>query len=251
VTTKGVALITAAGGAGIGRACAREFALRGCTTIATDIHARRVEETARELREETGAQVYGLPMDVADEEAVAAVFDKVQAEIGLVTMLVNNSGVTELAPVENLELSQWRRVIDVCLTGAFLCTRAAVSHMREAGGGVVVNIASVAAWTPSADGESAYAAAKAGVLGFTKATAVELAPAGIRVVGVSPGLVYNPFLAKHYDDDWFARYVERIPIGRAGNPDDIAAIVFDLTTERWAYMTGEVVNVSGGSYLRA
>jgi len=246
-----VALVTAAAGAGIGQAVARALAAAGADLVVTDVHERRTLQLADEIAASSGRKVLGLPLDVTDEARVGAVVSEVIARLGRLDILVNNSGINELRPIWEMPTATWRKVIDVCLTGHFFTLRAVLPHMIEHKRGAIVNIASVAGWIGSREGESHYAAAKAGVMGLTRAVATEVAPHGIRVNAIAPGLVWNEFLARIYPPQFFREMEQKTPLGRVGRPDDIANTVVFLASDRSSFMTGEVLCVSGGMYLHA
>ena len=162
----------------------------------TDLDAKRTAKVADALTEETGRKVLGRALDVTDEARVAAVVEEILAERGRIDILVNNAGTSEPAPLWETTMESWRRVVDVCLTGHFLTMRAVLPQMIERGSGSIINIASIEAWTSGTPGNTAYHAAKAGVLALTRSTAKQVAPYGVRVNAVAPGLVPNPFLSQ-------------------------------------------------------
>jgi len=166
-----VALITAAAGAGIGQATARVLALAGADVVITDLDAKRTAKVAEALSEQTGRKVEGRALNVTDEAGVAAVVEEILAERGRIDVLVNNAGTSEPALLWETSLESWRRVVDVCLTGHFLLMRAVLPQMIARGSGSIVNIASIEAWTSGTPGNTAYHAAKAGVLALTRSTA--------------------------------------------------------------------------------
>jgi len=232
-----VALITAAAGAGIGAATARVLALAGADVVITDLDAKRTAKVAEALSEQTGRKVLGRVLNVADEEGVAAVVSDVLAEWGRIDVLVNNAGTSEPQPLWETSLESWRRVVDINLTGTFLTMRAALPQMIERGSGSIVNIASIEAWTSGTPGNTAYHASKAGVMA--------------RVNGVAPGLVPNPFLSRMLDEAHLQRLQDQIPLNRTIDPEDIANAVLFLAGESARSITGEIINVSGGAYMRA
>lgn len=245
----GVAVVTASAGAGIGSATARAFADRGFTVVVSDVHVGRTHDVAARLAEETGSLVHGYPLDVANAAAVHDTFGRIAAEVGPVDILVNNSGLTSLAPLEDLSLEDWNRVLDVSLTGHFLCMKEVIPAMKQRRSGSIVNVSSVAGWRPLDHGEAAYSSAKAGIMGLTKTAAVELGKYGVRVNAVAPGYIHNPFLkGAGFSDEWVANWLDQTALKRAGEPSEIASVIVEVATELTC-MTGEVVNVSGGVYL--
>jgi 3-oxoacyl-[acyl-carrier protein] reductase len=245
-----VVFVTAAAGAGIGQAVARTFAREGATVVLSDQHPERTAKVAADIAAETGQDVTGVALDVRDEARIDEVIDGVAEKYGRIDVVVNNSGINALAPLHEMPTDTWRHVLDVSLTGPFMVTRRALNVMRDRGTrGAIVNMSSIAAWMRSAEGESHYAAAKAGITGFTRAAAMEAAPHGVRVNAVAPGLAWNPFLGKIYGDDYVAEMARQTPLGRVGQPQDIANAVAFLAGERASFITGETLCVSGGYYL--
>jgi len=244
-----VVFVTAAAGAGIGQAVARTFASEGATVVISDQHAERTEKVAAQIAEDTGSEVTGYACDVRDESRIDEVVQTVVDRYGRLDVVVNNSGINQLAPLHEMPTDTWRHVIDVSLTGPFLVTRRALSVMREQRHGAIVNMSSIAGRMRPAEGESHYAAAKAGIQGFTRAAAMEAAPFGIRVNAVAPGLAWNAFLAKIYSEDYVEEMARQTPLGRAGTPQDVANAVAFLASDKASFITGEVLCVSGGYYL--
>jgi 3-oxoacyl-[acyl-carrier protein] reductase len=244
-----IVFVTAAAGAGIGQAVARTFAAEGATVVISDQHAERTQKVADEIAADTAAEVTGLACDVRDEARIDEVLDTVVAKYGRLDIVVNNSGINQLSPIHEMPTDTWRNVIDVSLTGPFLVTRRALATMREQRAGVIVNMSSIAGWMRPAEGESHYAAAKAGIQGFTRAAAMEAAPFGVRVNAVAPGLAWNAFLAKIYSEEYVAEMARQTPLGRAGTPQDVANAVAFLASDKASFITGEVLCVSGGYYL--
>jgi 3-oxoacyl-[acyl-carrier protein] reductase len=245
-----VVFVTAAAGAGIGQAVARTFASEGAIVVISDQHAGRTESVAKEIAKDTGQDVTGMPCDVRDEARIDEVIGEVVNRHGKLDIVVNNGGLNQLAPLHDMPTEVWHNVIDVTLTGTFLVTRRTLKIMREQGtGGAIVNMSSIAGWMRTAEGEAHYAAAKAGIMGFTRAAAMEAAPYGIRVNAVAPGLAWNPFLAKIYGEEYVEEMARQTPLGRAGVPQDVANAVAFLASDKASFITGEVLCVSGGFHL--
>ena len=197
-----VVFVTAAAGAGIGQAVARTFAREGATVVLSDQHPERTAKVAADIADETGQEVTGVPLDVREEARIDEVINGVADKYGRLDVVVNNSGINMLASLYEMPTDTWRQVLDVSLTGPFMVTRRALNVMRDRGTrGAIVNMSSIAGWMRTGEGESHYAAAKAGITGFTRAAAMEAAPHGIRVNAVAPGLAWNPFLGKIYGDE--------------------------------------------------
>jgi 3-oxoacyl-[acyl-carrier protein] reductase len=246
-----VALVTAGAGAGIGQATVRRFLEEGATVVLTDAHARRAQEVARALSEEFGREVVGRHLDVTDELEVQAVVDETLSAHGRIDVLFNNAGINKLEPVWEMSTGTWRHVLDVCLTGTFYTIRAVLPSMIARRSGRIVNMASVAGWVGSSGGECHYAAAKAGVMGLTRAVASEVARHGIRVNAIAPSLIYNEFLERIYPREFFERARARAPLGRVGEPLDVANVAVFLASDQSAYITGEVLCVAGGTVFHA
>ena len=246
-----VALVTAAAGAGIGAAVARRLAADGLDVVVTDAHERRCREFARALSEDLGRDVAAYHLDVTDHGQARAVIEDVVGSRGRLDVLVNNAGWSKIEPVAEMSLETWQRCLDVDLTGTFVCMRYALPAMIAGGGGSIVNISSIAAWEMSAEHGAAYSAAKAGVLALTRVAAAENGRHGVRVNAVAPGLIYNDFLRKIYPEEFFRSYLSDTAfLGRIGQPADVASMVSYLASDEAAYVTGEVVTVSGGVSAR-
>jgi len=253
MTERKVAMITAAAGAGIGAAISRQLAEDGFAVVITDAHARRSGELATELAEKHGREFLSIPLDVTDFEAVGIVVEEVVKQYGRLDVLVNNAGWNKLEPVAEMSPETWSRCLDVDLNGTFNCMRHALPKMIEHSSGpegptaAIVNISSIAAWETSTEHGAAYSAAKAGILALTRVAAAENGKYGIRVNAVAPGLIYNEFLRRIYQDEFFEGYAEnRSLVGRVGQPQDVADMVSYLVSEKAGYITGEVFTVSGG-----
>jgi len=238
------AVITAAAGAGIGGATARRFLEEGARVLISDAHVRRLKETEQALAEEFGAaRVTSLPCDVTDEDQVQALFDTALGLHGGLDIVVNNAGLGGTAALVDMTDEQWSKVLDVTLNGTFRCTRAALRSMKETGGGVIVNNASVVGWRAQA-GQAHYAAAKAGVMALTRCAAIEAAAFGVRVNAVSPSLALHPHLVKVTTPELLDELTEREAFGRYAEPWEVANVIVFLASGYSSYMTGEVVSVS-------
>ncbi|MFI0136562.1 SDR family oxidoreductase [Streptomyces luteogriseus] len=238
------AVVTAAAGAGIGGATARRFLEEGARVLISDAHARRLEEHAARLAGEFGSEsVTAVPCDVTDETQVRVLFETAAAEHGRLDVVVNNAGLGGTAELVDMTDEQWSRVLDVTLNGTFRCTRAALRLLRESGGGVIVNNASVVGWRAQA-GQAHYAAAKAGVMALTRCAALEAAGYGVRVNAVAPSLAMYPHLAKVTSAELLEELTAREAYGRYAEPWEVANVIVFLASGYSSYMTGEVVAVS-------
>ncbi|MGW7403703.1 SDR family oxidoreductase [Streptomyces sp. NPDC054833] len=237
------AVITAAAGAGIGGATARRFLEEGARVLISDAHARRLKEHKAELGREHPGAVTAVPCDVTDESQVRALFDTAVRDHGRLDIVVNNAGLGGTSALVDMTDEQWSRVLDVTLNGTFRCTRAALRSMKETGGGVIVNNASVVGWRAQA-GQAHYAAAKAGVMALTRCAAVEAAEYGVRVNAVAPSLAMHPHLAKVTTPELLAELTAREAFGRYAEPWEVANVIVFLASGYSSYLTGEVVSVS-------
>ncbi len=239
-----VVVITAAAGTGIGGAAARRCLEEGAQVVISDQHQKRLAATREELAAAHGNRVWSQPCDVTQETQAAALIEATASHFGRLDVLINNAGLGGTASVLDMTDEQWLRVLDVTLTGTFRCTRAALRQMVAQGhGGAVVNNASVLGWRAQ-PGQAHYAAAKAGVMAFTRCAALDVARHGIRVNAVAPSLALHPFLAKVTREDVVANLVKREAFGRAAEPWEVANVMVFLASDYAAYMTGEVVSVS-------
>jgi 3-oxoacyl-[acyl-carrier protein] reductase len=237
-------LVTAAAGAGIGFATAKRCAEEGARVAISDIHERRLGEAADALAEASGGtRPPAFLANVAREDDVQRLFAQVLEECGQLDVLVNNAGLGGTANLVDMTDEQWTSVLDVTLNGTMRMTRAALRYMVPRGAGVVVNNASVIGWRAQ-EGQSHYAAAKAGVMALTRCAALEAAKSGVRVNAVAPSLATHPFLAKVMTEELLAELTTREAFGRGAEPWEVANVIVFLASEYSSYMTGEVVSVS-------
>ncbi|VXB24955.1 3-oxoacyl-(acyl-carrier-protein) reductase [Luteimonas sp. 9C] len=240
--TPRVALVTGGLG-GIGRAICRQLAERGVHVIAADLPAdtARLEAFAADM---TDLPVTTLAVDVGDAAACAAAIREVETQHGRLDILVNAAGITRDATLRKMDTAQWNDVLRINLDSAFHLCRAAVEGMVARGFGRIVNISSVSGQTGNF-GQTNYAAAKAGLHGLTMSLAREVAAKGITVNSLSPGYVETPMTSK-MPPDVLARTIASVPVGRVGQPDDIARAVVFLTADDAGYITGINLPVNGG-----
>jgi len=230
-------LVTAAAGTGIGFATAKRCVEEGARVAITDIHARRLAESAAEL----GA--HAVLADVTAQDDVDRCFADVIGTFGRIDVLVNNAGLGGTARLAEMTDEQWSSVLDVTLTGTMRMTRAALRHMGERGSGAIINNASVVGWRAQ-DGQSHYAAAKAGVMALTRCAAIEAAESGVRVNAVAPSLAMHPHLAKVTTEELLAELTTKEAFGRAAEPWEVANVIVFLASDLASYMTGEILSVS-------
>jgi 3-oxoacyl-[acyl-carrier protein] reductase len=233
-----VVVVTAAAGAGIGRATAVRALAEGAAVVVSDVHARRLGEVAEALG------VPGVACDVTDAAAVDHLLDEAARLAGPVDVLVNNAGLGGDRRLVDMTDEDWHRVLAVSLTGTFHGTRAALRRMQPRGTGAVVNLASVTGWRAEA-GQAHYAAAKAGVMALTRCAALEAAPHGVRVNAVAPTLARHPFLERVTDPAVLDFWESQQPQGRAARPEEVADVIVFLASDLAGYLTGEVLSVGG------
>ena len=236
-------LVTAAAGTGIGFWTARRAAEEGAALLISDIHERRLAEAADEIEKRTGRRPATALCDVTSEEQVRSCVQRALDELGGLDVLINNAGLGGFGHVVDLADEDWSRVLDVTLNGTFRMTRAVLPHMLERHRGAIVNNASVLGWRAQ-PGQAHYAAAKAGVMAFTRCVAMEAAPSGVRVNAVAPSLAMHEFLGKVTPEGLLEELTAREAFGRAAEPFEVANVMLFLASDYSSYMTGEVVSVS-------
>jgi NAD(P)-dependent dehydrogenase (short-subunit alcohol dehydrogenase family) len=246
--TNRVALVTGAG-RGIGRALAAALAQAGARVAVNDVDPATAA-LARDALAALGAEAEAFPADVSDPQAVTAMIGGLLGRWGRLDILVNNAGVEPHGAVLDLSLDDWRRTLDVNLTGPFLTCRAAGAVMRAQGGGVIVNISSIAGRAAGLRNRAAYVASKTGLIGFTRECAREFAAYNIRVNAVCPGVIITEMTAHlRQDERMMGRWLEDIPQGRLGEPADVAGLVVFLCSDAAGYITGQAINVDGGKVM--
>ncbi len=243
------AIVTGAG-SGIGRAIARRLAAEGARVMVADVD----EDAARRVGDELGAPALAQTVDVASAASVKAMIGRAREEWNGLDVLVNNAGVGIAATTPDTDDRDWRRVLDICLTGTFLGMKHAIPLMRAGGGGAIVNMSSVAALVGITD-RAAYCAAKGGILALTRAAAIDHVGEGIRVNCIAPGTVDTPWIERitsGYDDPVAARAAmeARQPHGRLVSPEEIAAMAAYLASDEAASVIGAAMVVDGGMTAR-
>ncbi len=240
-----VAIVTGAG-RNIGRAIALALADAGAAVVVNARANRGEAQAVAEEIERAGGRAIAITADVTDPDAVREMTAAAAAHLGRIDILVNNAAVRLEQAFDRMTLAQWRAVTAVILDGAFNCAQACLRHMRQAGGGVIVNIGGLSAHTGAAR-RPHVVAAKAGLLGLTRALAHELAPDNIRVNTVTPGLMATPRPAESPEPEHHSRI--HALLGRRGLPEDIAAAVRFLCGPGASFITGQNIQVSGGAFL--
>jgi 3-oxoacyl-[acyl-carrier protein] reductase len=242
-----IAVITGAR-RGIGKVIALAMAQAGAGTVMLDVPAAadELEAAAEEVRA-AGGRCHAAAADVTDPGAVDRAFQEALEALGRIDILVNNAGITRDQLLLRMADEDWRAVLEVNLTGAFYCTRAAARPMVKQRSGCIINIASVVGLMGNV-GQANYAASKAGLIGLTKAAARELAPRGIRVNAIAPGFIVSA-MTDQLTDDATERLMAQIPLHRLGTPEDVAALATFLAGDGAAYITGQVIQVDGGMLI--
>jgi 3-oxoacyl-[acyl-carrier protein] reductase len=239
-----VALITGAS-SGIGAATAEVFTELGAKVAIGYCHNQK---GADEVRAKTGA--LAIHADVRDEGALHAMITKTAAELGPIDILVNNAGsLVERMKLAEITADRWNNVFNLNLTSAMLCSQAVVPSMIERRRGAVVNIVSIAGRNGGGPGAGAYAAAKAALIAFTKSMARELAPQGVRVNAVSPGVIDTPFHETFSTPEMIRGFVSQIPMGRTGRSGECATAIAFLASDAASYIAGETLEVNGGQLM--
>lgn len=238
-----VALVTGAS-RGIGRAIAHRLAASGARVGVASRDLAATEPVADAIRDE-GGEALALEADVRDVEQVQRMVADLLDAYGRIDVLVNNAGIYFAAPFHEMTEAQWDRMLDVHLKGTFLCSRAVIEHMLARGSGCIVNIASTSGLTGGTSGAH-YAAAKGGIVAFTRALGKEVADKGIRVNAVAPSKIETDMLQGVDTPEARRQLLDSIPIGRLGQPEEIADVVAFLASDAASYVVGEVIVASGG-----
>lgn len=236
-------VITAAAGTGIGFSAAKRATEEGAEVLISDFHERRLGEAADMIAQETGKRPDMCVCDVTNQDHVDALRDAAITKLGHVDVLINNAGLGGEVNVVDMTDDQWSRVLDVTLNSVFRMTRAFLPHMQNRKTGNIVNNASVLGWRAQ-KGQAHYAAAKAGVMAFTRCSAVEAAEYGVRINAVAPSIAMHAFLAKVTTDEFLAELSQREAFGRPAEVWEVANVMMFLASDLSSYMTGEVLSVS-------
>ena len=239
-----VAIVTGAG-RGLGRGIALKLGREGAKVVVADVIEANAQAVAQEINQ-AGGKAIAVEVDIANKSDVETMFAKAASGFGPVDILVNNAGINRDGALHKMSDENWDKVIAVNLTGTFNCLRLAAQQMRERGYGRIVNVSSMS-WLGNF-GQANYAASKAGVVGLTKTAARELAKKGITVNAICPGFIDTEMTRGVPPNVWDAM-VGKIWSGRVGSPEDVGNVVAFLASDEAAYVTGEVINISGGMVL--
>ncbi len=250
MTLKGqIALVTGAS-SGIGRATAIALARQGAK-VGVNYHknAKGAEETVAAIRQTEGEGV-AIHADVTRASDVHAMVQEVRKHWGRVDILVNNAGdLLARRTLADMTEDYWDEIMALNLKSVFLCVKAVWEEMAARRSGCIVNVTSIAGRNGGGPGAAAYAAAKGGLLTYTKGLAKELAPHGVRVNGIAPGVIATPYHERYSPPELFKKYVEGIPLGRAGTSEEIADVIVFLASPAARYITGETIEVNGGAWM--
>ena len=240
-----VAVVTGAA-RGLGQAIALKLAEAGADIAVCDLNAEWCQETVEKVTA-LGRKAAGYGVNVANAESVAEGIKAIEKEFGQIDVLVNNAGITKDGLLMRMSEEDWDAVLDVNLKGVFLCTKAAMRGMMKRRSGTIVNIASVIGLMGNA-GQANYAASKGGVISFSKTVAKELASRGVRCNAIAPGFIRSAMTDK-LDEEIQGKMKELIPLGRFGDPEDVANVALFLASDASAYVTGQVLSTCGGMVM--
>jgi len=241
-----IAIVTGAG-RGIGRAIAIALAREGANVVVNDVNIKTAEEVVKEI-ESLGHQAVAIQVDVSDTKEVNRMVQLVLKKFKRVDILVNNAGIIRRGSIEDLAEEDWDRVINVNLKGAFNCTKAVVGIMKKQRSGKIVNISSIAGKIGDIASAPCYGASKAGMICLAKSLARELASYGINVNVVAPHAIVTD-MSKEWSEEKRKEIIAGIPLGRLGEPEDVAEAVIFLVSDKAKFITGEVLDVNGGCLM--
>ncbi len=239
--------IVTGGAQGLGRAIAIELGRRGSHLIVCDVNLEAAEKVAEEIRA-LGRKASAIKVDVSVASDIDRMVDYVFKEFGRIDILVNNAGICQVVTIEKMTEEDWDRVMAINLKGVFLCSKAVMRIMKKLGSGRIVNLGSVAGKVGGIATGANYSVSKAGVICFTKALARELAPHGITVNAVAPGVIETDMTRGITQGD-FTEYIKTIPLGWIGSAEDVAHAVAFLVSDEARYITGEILDVNGGMLM--
>lgn len=244
-----VAIVTGSGSPkGIGRNTVLTLAKQGAKVVVADINREGVESTVQEV-EKNGGQAFGVELNVTDKESVDIMVEKVLEEFGRIDILINNAGISQKVTVEDMKLEDIKKIFNVNMFGLFLCTQAVLKPMKQQKFGRIVSLSSVSGKRGGGVfGGAHYSASKAAVLGFSKNLAREVAADGITVNCVAPGLV-NTDIWRSLPEVEAGKVVDGIPVGRPAETDEIASTIAFLVSDEASYITGEDIDINGGSHM--
>ena len=241
----GVALVTGAG-SGIGQATALLLAEKGARVVVTDISESGISETVNKI-EEMGGKALGQRLDVSDPDDIEAAFAAAEKWDKCVDVLVNNAGIVNIQAFLDYTAENWNQVMQVNLTGSFLCSQRAAREMAKQSYGRIINMASVSGLRAGV-GRTAYGTSKAAIIGLTRQIALEMGPYGVTANAIAPGPIMTPLVQANYTEETISRLLPMIPVGRFGTSSDIGDAVCYLANPKSGYVNGEILTVDGGYF---
>lgn len=244
---KGKRAVITGGASGFGKETALLFAREGAAVALLDLNREGAEKVAREIGA-AGGTAWAIGADVSKEESVKKAFGEALEKLGAIDILINCAGYGRSARIQDLSLEEWNQLIGVNMTGTFLCCREVIPHMVERQYGKIVSLASICAQTGRMVAVD-YAGSKSGIVGITRALALQVAGDGINVNAIAPGPVITPLFEKNYTPEQVEKLLSTIPFKRKGTPADIANLLLFLSSDESAWITGEVVAINGGAFI--
>jgi 2-hydroxycyclohexanecarboxyl-CoA dehydrogenase len=247
MSLEGKVAVVTGGGSGMGRQCCIQLARDGAAVAVWDLNEANAKETA-DLVAKEGNRAIAVKTDVANRAEVDAAAARTRKELGPITILVNNAGISGPVPFTQMTEELWDRMMLINLKGPYFCTQAVIQDMLDAGWGRIVNVTSSSTQIGS-PGMTHYAASKGGLAVFTKSLAAEFARKGITANNVPPNFIDTPMLREHFDDEWINARAENTMMGRPGTVEDIAAAVSYLCSVQAKHINGHTLSVNGGNYM--
>lgn len=241
-------VVITGGARGIGRTFALAMAREGGDIIIVDLMMKHAQDVSDEVKS-MGRESLAIEADISEAEDVKKMGNLVLEKYGRLDVLINNAGTSRVVKTEDTSDEQWNIVINTNLKGTFLCSRAFIPAMVKRKSGKIINISSVMGWV-GASGYAQYCAAKAGIIGFTRALAVELAEYNINVNCIAPGVIATKGMLLRISEEEAKKQAQKAPLGRMGKPEDLLGALMLLATEEGSFITGETINVNGGWFMK-